>query len=90
MDNVKTIRQGIVMSEDKQAFLDYVASEYDALAAHSNEPVVIVFAFANIDGIASASYLTKTAIADRNMLYIARAVQAIQTGMVTKWDKNGD
>lgn len=86
-DRVRPIREGVVRSAEKQMVLDYVASEYDNMTDREGEPVALIFAFVGKDGGACAAYFTNKDIQDRNMLFISRGVQAIQTDMAVKWDK---
>lgn len=88
MDKVTPIRDDVVMTKDKQTFLDTIAKYYDETTAtfEGEAPVAIVFAFVVEKGGCRAGYHTLDVIDDRNLLYISRAVTCIQTDIGT-WDK---
>lgn len=85
MTQVTPLFGGEVQSCDKQAMLDYVAKTFDELAAEGKAPVCLVFSLVSELGAMRSGYMTADKIADRNCLYISRAMQGLQ-GDYDLWD----
>jgi len=88
-DKIRPLRQGIVGSPDKQQFLDAVATAYDKLTGGPGPPVALVFAFVAETGEANPSYITLSKVDDRNLLYLARAVMALNSDYHV-WDRDAN
>ena len=84
-DKIAKLSPDVVISEGKQSFMDHLAQEYDRFTKSKGEPVALVFTFVTIDGAASASYMTMHCVEDRNMLYISRGLNALQSAAMD-WD----
>ena len=76
-DNIKPIREGVTATRGKQQYLDYIAQEWDRLAADGHQPACIVFAVVAESGEAATGYMTAPDIREGNTMHIAKGIMSL-------------
>lgn len=82
MAEVVSIRSDVAQSENKQAFLDMVAQEYDKFVGYDNEePVLLAIVFVDKDGSAKSQWLARKEAVGKVSLFLIRALHKLTSSI---------